>query len=1004
MAVANNNGRSGGVPVRAPVKVKVTGPPKLALGVAPPKRFTPPKQAARQARAVTGRMLASTLQSARPTAKLKPVKSGGSGFLSTITPGAVVHALGGAEHAVSHAVGDVVGSGFGAIPLANAVTRLSGVGKAGPSVDKTLQNFGKDLVDIPANAVPSAYLLGKTAVTKGPAAAGKQLAQPFVQTVEHPLKSFQAHPLGTALMFSGAEGALGRGIGKALRTAPSSTLRELGSTERATATVPGTALRQERRYSKDVFVKAGQKAAESLGKAPARPVMSSHAIKRQVDELFDMNEDVRRAHRARAITQSQQALGKKPDAATTLVAQNIIQPTAQDLAAYKGEVAQAGGKLTEPVKVKANRETQKELARAKVTPETLPAAQRFAAISVPKQKALASIFGQQERFANARLIPGSAREGGKGGTAVPEPAFVSHAPNARGARNFYVGPAPQSLRISATPRTGTAVREGTLDVHPQAMLESHVRTQGLIDAAHGYSRFIFQFGRRNADGTVETHPDFLAADRAARNLTETTGMRWQAVPATPFNASKAQLDQALNEAGVGHMNKTLEDALSGANVEHKGRWLIVPEAAAQRAAEHVHTLGPGPLGRLGNLYGANWRKIVLALSPKWLTGNVAEAALRSAVAHAGPRSYITGRGVLKRVEDANPELGLQVRSRTAGGGHYGMQERAMVHTNAQQFAGTKLAPAATVAGKLRRAPVTKQMADGWGKYTDLVFKANSALERQFQTAQLGKAIRDHPLMSQHLVKLSKKAMDEAARGLTNTETQIQLGREVDRMYGRYSKYSPAEKRAVQTFVPFIRWSANALRFLGDVLPRDHPVLTGALASAAQATAGEREKHGLLYGGAGQVPMWLMGSIPLGKGDSAKVRASRYTPFGAMDNEGGILGTFAQNVLPQLSDVINASQGKDFTGKSIAGPHKTATVAQDLGAVLKSLGESVVPGAAQVDRILHDKGNAGQRLRKEFDPFMAVQKKQPKSSAPFDFKTAGSGLSTVDSGFDFKTAH
>ena len=74
-------------------------------------------------------------------------------------------------------------------------------------------------------------------------------------------------------------------------------------------------------------------------------------------------------------------------------------------------------------------------------------------------------------------------------------------------------------------------------------------------------------------------------------------------------------------------------------------------------------------------------------------------------------------------------------------------------------------------------------------------------------------------------------------------------------YGNYSRFSPGQRRLLAEYTPFLaRTMPSSARFLGVVLPRDHPTL--ALLTANQrATADWRDAMGL-----DDLPSWLAGGL------------------------------------------------------------------------------------------------------------------------------------------------
>lgn len=864
------------------------------------------------------------------------------------------------------------------------------------TVDRLARNAGRELVDIPANTIPSIYVPAREAAGGNVKGAAKMLADPIIQTFKHPVRSFEQHPVGTGLILAGGVRGLDRGLGKVERATTGR------NPARDSATVPGTNLVQARRTAKG-FVSRRTQQARDTRRGPQ--VMSDHEIRRRVDESVAASEDIRRLHRSQVMHEAQQAIGKKPTAAVTLATQGITHATKEDLLVYRRELDRAAQGLT-GAKLHANKQQRAHIDQAIKGfdgPKTTEAARNYAALSTRLQGELVKrgLYDatQAER---RRLLPYAIRHMGakhdgnefvgphgekltndairahmRAHGALEDPAFVTHAPNQRGARNFFVA-THEPPKASSVATTGKAVTEGTADVHPDVLVEQAARAQGLVDAADRYGRFVHEFAARGGSGKIRQLPTYKRAQQAAENLkfdahgNPTGAVEMRPVRLAPFASKKGQLDALVDTANseehpaYGVLHKQVDDALAGEEASTDGGpWTLVPKVAADQMRSHVSTLGAkdfgsAALGRLANVYGGTFRKVVLATSPKWLAGNVIEAALRSLVAHAGPRSYYTGRRSLRTLDTMDPAAGAEARARTSAGGHYSLASRANVHTRADHFAGTRLAGLARGVGAFWRAPGPKQLAEAWHAYTDFVFNSfNGRIESQFQTAMLGKALRESPLMSDRVMKLSKTAIDEAAKGLKDTNAQVALGREVDRMYGRYGKFGPGMKRLVAGYTPFIAWTLNATRFILDVLPRDHPVATALLVSANQATEQWRKDHGLVTWMQGAAPMWLQGSVP--EKGNAKLRLSRFTPFGAFDNEGALAGTYASSVLPQFQGLLNNLQGKDWKGDKLKGQSIPLAAAV-------SIIEASIPAAGQAMRIHANPGNLKQKVNKELNPF------------------------------------
>lgn len=916
---------------------------------------------------------------------------------------------------------------------------VPGFGLAPKDAKTAVERTAKDAINFPAQVIPSAYVPTAAAVE---AAGGdtKRLKQYLKDVDEHdPIyntiqaaykaatgdskgakkaigeagKAASEHPGLTALEVIGAKGTLGRGGGKVMRSGVvGKKAKRAGSTTRAVQTLEGTRVVRKRAYSEDVIKKGRQVAVEKTRRAvrdhhrrkaeeatspevkadrqrraakadPDR--VTVHEVKRRVDERVDANETVRRAHRAKAVNEAQDAVGKakKQGPLVNLVAQGIVKADVDDIRAYVRDLADEYDGLSKAGK-RANKQLRHDIERALDSKkldlgQVREAARSYAENARPLEDNLVKHgLLDREQADIARLMPyavrrmGAKHDGdrlvGPDGDTLhadairehmgqhhdgPEPSFLSQAPNARGARNFYVSSA-RSPSAGAVGRTGEATRKGTFDAHGDTLIEQAARAQGLKDAHDGFGGFLneFAYRKRGAKGNATQYGKKSLAETAAREMNlDAEGnalpnaVEWVPVRANPFGGSKAQAEHLFEDVNtssdtVGQHDAVI-DALTDALTEHSrkgdsdGEWVLIPKVAAERQAEHLRVLKPGTAGKVGQAASSAFRRTVLSTSLPWMLGNITEGTVRTALAKAGPLSYMTGRKVVKQLAKEGQDEAL---ARMLPGGHFSAAEKQRIHQDVSRYADTKLEPIARALGAVRRTPGPKQVGDLWHHYTDAVFRTvNGRLEGQFQTAMLGKEVRKSGLMDDKLLKLSKKAVDQAVRGLTDTNEQVAFGREIDRMYGQYGKYSPDRRKTIALYTPFIAWTLNAYRFMFQVLPQDHPLLTTLLVQAEFATEDWRKSHGLDKFMEDRVPRWLQGSIP-GEG-AVKFRGPmRYTPFGAF---GDPLGTLGGAVLPQASGIISAFEGRDWTGAPLRGKDGGEPTEAEMA---KAAGEAFLSGS------------------------------------------------------------
>lgn len=590
-----------------------------------------------------------------------------------------------------------------------------------------------------------------------------------------------------------------------------------------------------------------------------------------------------------------------------------------------------------------------------------------------------------DRHGNALTTDAIAAHMGANG--VKEPAFITHAPNQRGAKNFNIR-SERAQGILKRRRTGEAARTGTFDLHPDVLHEGASRAQGLADAVDGFTGFVKEVGIRGDNGEIRSFTDRKRAEKARDNLNADThgGHEWQLVRIQPWGGRTQQLEHLLHQAGPDELTPrgrdnesplaaSMREALDGSG---DGPYALIPKEAAQHLQSHLNRMAVGPAFKGWQMYNSAFRKAVLATNPGWLLGNVTEATMRAALAKAGPASYITGRKVMARTGELNAAEGKALAARAVGGGHYSFVDRQHIRRSAEDFAGTSLEGTAQALGKFWRAPGPKLLADVWHRWTDLTFRVvNSTIERQFQTAMLGKAVRDSHLMDGHLRKTSEAAVNDAAKGLLNTNNQVEFGRAVDVMYGRYSKFSPTERLVIAQASPFLSWYLNAVTFVAKTLPKDHPTTLAVIAGANIATEELRKDKGLDLFLKNGLPMFLQGSID-------RRRLSKLTPFGAFTDPGG---TLADQVLPQARGVLEALHGKDWKGDPLKGPGSEAKPDAVALAVGRSVLDSTVPILGQGERV-HQGGIGALNPVRQIK--QSTRKPRIRKTSGFQWQDSGAG--------------
>lgn len=639
-------------------------------------------------------------------------------------------------------------------------------------------------------------------------------------------------------------------------------------------------------------------------------------------------------------------------AAPVLIASGITRANVRDLAAYHRELTAAHAKLSDPAKRAANvrlRNAIKESVRAadkRGDPDmrqVLQAAQRYSKeVDQPLDRVLSEMgLLERERGERAKLIPLAARELGAkvdsdeglvaGGRRLSteevralarrerevDPVYVSQSPSARGPGAYYRASAQEPV-IGSRARTERPTQEGTFDAAPEMLRARAMNAQGLVSAARNFRDSIADSGLRSKDGDVRTDLTRQEAEGLKRSLEQKHGMEFELVAVRPWAARREQLRElqdAIDSGGdldprsFAQFRDGLIEAFQG---KGDGPFALVPRAVARQQVQHLRVLGPTDIGKVVRGARSAFTRTVLTTSPGPTFGNLVEPAVRSAMMRAGPVSAYRSRGTMRELRKLDPAAARRLEA-TIGRGKVTLAAQRR-YVDPQQFDQGMVRQ--TVAGwqAVKRARGINRLTSAWDMWTHLVFDVvNGHTEAFFrQGPMLGKVLRDSGLMDDTLLGLSKHAMREAAKGLTDTPTQALLLRKLNDAYGKYQGFGPAGRKIIAEYTPFAAWWLSSITFIGKVLPRDHPGLTAAIAASAAASEEWRMAQGLdLFAGEAKLPGWLQGTAPAGKHGRAKLAYN--TPFGAATDPGEAASSL---VFPQGENLLKALQGLDWKNKKL----------------------------------------------------------------------------------------
>jgi hypothetical protein len=182
--------------------------------------------------------------------------------------------------------------------------------------------------------------------------------------------------------------------------------------------------------------------------------------------------------------------------------------------------------------------------------------------------------------------------------------------------------------------------------------------------------------------------------------------------------------------------------------------------------------------------------------------------------------------------------------------------------------------------------------------------------------------------------VSAKAAEDAAKGLKNTDAQVELGRQVDRMYGSYQKFGPGLRNAISTYTPFVSWTINAVNFLYHVLPADHPVLTSLVASASVATRTTARSTACSWTSSGRrrPAAAVAAGVDSRQGRLPPSRLALHAVRAAGQRRRNPNRRLESLLLPQLSEITKNLSGQDWTGKKDLSEHGESGARDVLAAV------------------------------------------------------------------------
>lgn len=582
---------------------------------------------------------------------------------------------------------------------------------------------------------------------------------------------------------------------------------------------------------------------------------------------------------------------------------------------------------------------------------------------------------------------------------VSDPSYVGHYPQPGAFWNFY-----QRYRFArgtkgGMARTGKAFAEGNYDHTYKAMVGMAAKTNEAVTKAGLHDAIVNRLGIGKPKALQAEGENGMFTPEEARVAAHAYQVddhgnpvpgNPELVPITAYPKGAPEIIHSIqNPAELEHANgyelAVLERALHDAatRTDQERNVVLIPKVMADQFKKQFSPAGP-VMGKVGHVT-QQFRRTVLPYSVHWMTQIGSEAVFRSMIAGVfDPRSRGVGRQLMRTLKET-PEGQAALREMV----------NATFYNRHDPLARFNPNPNALVAGA-KTFPPTRALIAAHNAYANNVGYLMGGLEREFRIMGLGKVARrqvqEFTGAYQTGIRLQGQNLAMLAEKLKTDPTLVaSFGRQVDDIFGKYNKLSPAVRAATQSFLPFVPWYLNAAKFVLWNLPVKHPVASALLASLRVTMANDLAlgKQAPLNAYQEQAIAKFLPWGVLPQPATSTTGTAGPTPLGqAIDTAAGFVG-------PQVTGAYNVLHGLNVFGDAaLRGPtgDVKANSTPAIEAALEQVLESLVPGARYVrlaeeggapaygtSTILNPQpkpggtGGASQVLNRIFNPFYAFQR-------------------------------
>jgi hypothetical protein len=608
---------------------------------------------------------------------------------------------------------------------------------------------------------------------------------------------------------------------------------------------------------------------------------------------------------------------------------------------------------------------------------------------------------------------------------VPDPAYVGHFPGKAGPGQFYSAYklARGSLGNKDKVFTGNAFKSGAYD-HTFEGLAGQVASRAeAVTKASLHDRVVSRMGikmppQMRAEMVRQVFADAKAGKRTLDSAKQEAALIRRglftkdeanqfaraartddngnpipnALELTPISTAPAHvLGQVKDLQHPQELNnisdletRALSHAIEDAQHSTTRNVTLIPSVAAKRFADQF-ARSDSTLRGIGRVT-QQFRRTVLPYSTHWMTQIGSEAGLRGLLAGTlDPRYLRDGRALMKRLQGT--EEGRAALMEMVNATFYNSRDPLAIHN-----------PNAGVLSSAAHAfPPSRALIAAHNRYANTVGEAMYSLEHNARVMGLGKLAHQQAAEFGHswqnAVRLQSKTLDQLATRLQSDPALVaKFGRQIDDTFGKYNKFTPKVRAAIQSYAPFLPWYLNAAKYVLWNLPAHHPVASSLLASLRQ-TINQDVQDGK------QAPLNVY----------AMQELARISPFGIFTPESTnpSLAEFAKGqqivpgaLLPEAQGSLYNYAGLNSFGEGpLKGPAGTvkARSSTALAAAMSNLLESFLPGV-RYGRLVEEGGKPAfgtstilspqpkpgpgtSVVNRIFNPFYSFERAQASPTAP-----------------------